>query len=42
MALLQSQSVSLQKLKTNIQKIPIVQHLIRNDDIEETVVIKLI
>ncbi len=40
MALLQSQTVSLPKLKINNQKIPIVQHIIKNDDIEETVVIE--
>ena len=38
MALLQSQTLSLPKLKTNNQRIPIVQHLVKDEDIEEPVV----
>ena len=34
MAMLQSQTLSLPKLKTPNQKIPIIQHLIRDEDID--------
>ena len=42
MALVQAQSVSLPKLKTkNNQKIPIVQHLIKDEDISPPEVKKI-
>ena len=38
MALLQSQIVSLPRLKTFNQKIPVIQHLIKDEDIDEITV----